>query len=245
MIASDIVTQGYREGNIIPVGTSPSAGELAEGLSALNSLVDALFGFELGEQLYEWPVPPPQRTASVAARYPLAPGACDLPATVWPYPPCNTRLMASNTTATTVYFPEKPNDGARMGLVNIGMSATLTLDANGRKIETALTKAMTFGATTTHKWLYRSDTGNWVALVALIAADASPLPSEFDNLLICGLNIRLSPRHGKTASSETVATYNSQLQKLKARYRQPTRQVSTGDVPNTTQTYGDRLDLWS
>lgn len=242
-IASSLVTSAYRQDNLIPVDQSPSTAEAAEGLAKLNRILDNLFGYELGELLMEWPVPPPQRTASVGARYPLSPTtANDLPSTVWPYPPGNVRLMCSITSVTTIYLQHFPNDGARMELANVGMTATLTLDGNGRKIEAAATLAVT-SAATTKRWFYRSDTGNWVLVATLTDSDTPYLPTEFDEYLIAELAIKLAPGHGKSPSAYTLESRNRELSKLKARYYQPTAVLGNGlDSPMTAQTYGSMFD---
>lgn len=234
-IASVIVSRAFRRDNLIPVGTNPSTAEAAEGLAMLNTIIDTLFGNEIGEPLMEWPVPPPQRTAPVAAQYPLLPPASDLLSTQYPYPPCNVRLMASNTVATTVYLQNLPNDGARVAFVNLGITANLTLDGNGRKIDSSTTVVLT-SISTNKTWFYRTDTGAWTSLATLTDSDEMPLPSEFDDYFVCQLAMTLpgaKPREG------TVETRNSTLTKLKARYRQPTNAVGGGaDMAPSWQTYG-------
>lgn len=238
-IASVLIASAYREGNLISVGGSPTTAEAAEALTLLNNFIGALFGTELGEHLSDWLVPAPQRTGTVAARFPLLPATNDPPSEVYLYPPGNSRIISHITTATTVYFPEQPNDGARMGFVQRGATATITLSGNGKTIEAATTKAILAATLTPLKWLYRADTGNWVALATLVSSDESPLPVEFDDLLICGLNIRLAPRNGKDPLNATVARYTDMLKKLKTRYKQPTAAAgSGGDIPGTAQTYG-------
>ena len=319
-----LVTYAYRESNLIAVGGSPTSAESTEGLAVLNAYLVSMFGNELGEQLYEWPVPQPQRTASVAADFPLFPAAMDLPSSIYLYPPANSRIMSALTTATTVYFPEAPSDGARMGYVNINATAALTLDGNGKLINGATTNkagstitvtiatpgvitwtghgliaGSTFQLTTTGalptglsasttyyvsstgltddtfqfsatsggssinttgsqsgvhtgwaftsgtSWLYRADTANWVPLTTLVASDQSPLPQEFDDLLVIGTNIRLCPRHGTQPSAASVQYYNTLLGKLKARYRQNMSQIG-GALPNTlTPGYYDAYNLLS
>lgn len=115
-----IVQQGYREGNLIPVGTQPSAAEMTEGLYALNRLVDCLFGYELGENLRDWLYPAPQRTAPVAARFPQAPLITLMDSAsssfITPYPPTNRRIIFGGVNGLKLYFPEQPNDGSRMAI---------------------------------------------------------------------------------------------------------------------------------
>ncbi len=236
-IASTIVAAAYRENNLIPIGTSPTTAEAAEGLTVLNNVLNTLFGHELGEQLYDWPINPPQRTAPVAAQYPQLPGASDLTPSQWPYPPTNSRLVCTNTAAATVYFPEAPSDGARMAYLPIGTPGTVTLNGNSRYIAGAATAAPGAAATT---YLYRADTGNWVALAALASGDALPLPVEFDDYFICATNLRLCPRFGKQPQPATLAVLKDMRGKLIARYRQDVAWVGGGaDLPSTYQTAGN------
>jgi hypothetical protein len=237
--AAELIQRGYREDNIVPIGESPTAAEQTEALTVLNNIISSLYGFELGEQLMDWPVPPPQRTAPVSAHFPLRPYKDDLPANVWPYPPGNTRLMTSITANTAVYLQQHPNDGARVSFVNVGMGAfTLTLNANGRLIENATTAALT-SAESPRSWFYRADLGNWQRIADLLAGDQSPFPAEFDDLLICRLSMRLAPRNGKQASDETIRRAGELLVKMKSRYRQPTPAlVQTDTFPDSHQSYG-------
>lgn len=240
--AAVLIQAAYRENNLIPIGTDPSTEEVTEGLAKLNRILDGLFGNEAGENLSEWPLPPPQRSAPVAAQYPLAPAAHDLPSNVWPYPPGNVRLMCSIITATTIYLQNLPNDGARVDLVDLGMAASLTVSGNGRLIESAAGVAaatVAFASAAAGKrWFYRTDKGTWILLATLLSTDESPFPTTFDDYLLAELNIRLCPSHGKSPLDSTSEARNRGLSKLKARYRQPTAVLNNAaDAPSTLR-YG-------
>lgn len=240
-IASDIVQQAYRENNLIPVGQSPSTAEAAEGLGLLNAVLKTLFANVIGEQLTDWLVPAPQRTDPVSANYPYLPMVSDPVSSVYLSPPDNSRIITKVPAATTIYLSQMPNDGARMGFVQKGSTATLTIDANGRTIETAATKTLVLTDTTPLQWFYRGDTGDWVALTTLVAGDTPPLPDEFDDLLITGTNLRLCPRAGKDPLVSTAARYRDMVAQAKSRYRQITP-ASGGarDIPAALQSYGPR-----
>jgi hypothetical protein len=243
MLASEIYTDAFREGNLKPIGTAPTTAEATEALARLNRLIKALYGYEAGEPLCEWRVPPPQRTASVAARYPLWPRADDISSNVWPYPPPNVRLMCSNATATTVYLPHDPSPGARIGFADVGMGATLTLNGNGRRIETTTTLAVTAG-TAAREWFYRDDLGTWQIIADLQAVDTQPFAPMFDDLLVTGLAIMLSPRFGLEPRQATVLSYKADLSKFRARYHQNTAAPGGGmDIPPTQQGYYDGRNL--
>lgn len=244
--ATDFIKEALREGNLIPVGTTPTAAQLAEGLTRFNNVLSGLFGNEVGEPLFEWPVPPPQQTSPVDARWPLYPGLSAeqmRSSDVYPYPPGNVRLMASNTTVMTVYLQHLPNDGARLGYTAVGASAFLTLDGNGRRIDGAAQASIDptdqGGA---QLWFYRGDLGQWISIRPLTLTGGSPFPAEFDDFLITALAIRMSPLYGNDPRSGTVKTYTDMLRKLKARYRQPTSALgNAADIPPTWQAYGQGI----
>jgi len=239
--ATDLLSDAYREGNITPIGTAPTTAQLTEGLKMFNRYLNSAFGFMTGEALTDWQLPKVQRTGSVAANYPLLPGSQgqDSDPTFDPsYPPANARIVWDGTTQAA-YFPETPNDGARMSFVMAkAATGTLTLYGNGRTIEGATTYASD-GTVTSRTWMYRADTANWVALADLALTDDCPFPVEFDDLWICGVAIRMAPRYNKTVQEGTVTTYRRLLATLKARYRQPPPEPTGGSqLVMTDQTFG-------
>ncbi len=159
--ATDLITYGFREGNLIAVGTTPTANQQTEALAVLNRYIKGLFGQVLGENLFDWPVPTVQRTGNVAANAPLHPGSRGERYTPNPnYPPKNARIVW-NGSSQTVYFPEAPDDGSRMMMVKASGAAasgsgSLVLNGNGRTIEGANTYT-TDGTVTQRRWLYRAD----------------------------------------------------------------------------------------
>lgn len=225
---AEIITDAYRDNNLIAVGKQPTTDEQTEGLRRLNAFFRSIFGLELGVELRDWTTPP-SRTEPIPARYSRKPLDTDLPSDVWPYPPNNSRLLLNIATATTIYFPSKPQDGSRMSLVDVASSATLTIDANGRKIEGALTKAVGAPLTEPLEWFYRADLSEWVSIKDLIVTDESPLPDDFDDFLILALSTRLSARVGKTASIAR-ADLKRMTRKLKTRYRQAKEPTLASDL---------------
>lgn len=228
--ATDLITAGFRENNLVPVGKTPTAAEQVEGLQALNRYLNSAYGFVVGEGLVDWPVPAIQRTGNVAANPPLLPGSkSGLRAHDRAYPPQNARVVWDGSTQT-VYFPETPDDGARMALVqasgaSAGNSGTLTLDGNGRTIEGADTYT---GGVSGRKWFYRSDLADWRALVDLELTDDCPFPPEFDDFWICCIAIRLSPRYGKKVQEGTAVTFKRMKAMIQARYAQDAPGTSGG-----------------
>jgi len=228
--------------NVIPVGMTPSVAQAAEGLKVLNRFLQSVFGFLMGEPLSDWHVPFDQRSGTVAADYPFLPGA-QKPLTVAnnAYPPPNRRIVWDGSTRT-VYFPDKPSDGARMQLVKASganaTAGTLTLDGNGNFIEDAATTSPT--GDDTLSWLYRADLANWMALATLSGTDEMIFPEELDDLWPCAVAIRLSPRYGKALLAGTTETYKRMLDTLRTRYQQAGQEGSRGDelVPAAESYYG-------
>lgn len=266
-LASSIIQDAYREGNLIAVGVSPTTAEQAEALRKLNRFIAGVYGEELGENLADWPIPLPQRTAPIAANFPQLPYPMGLDGDLMGvplvsslsnefafYPPSNSRIIFGGVTGTC-YFPEAPSDGARMAIVQ-GSGAgdggavgqVLTLNGNGRTIETANTKTFTFAspAAAPVQWLYRADLGDWVKIsFALALTDDIGFPFDLDDLWVCMLAIRLAPAYTKTTAPETSATAMKMLKKLKARYRQAgTTIYKSGDIPNSFQSYAGSRPWW-
>lgn len=255
-VAGDIIQAALRETNIIPIGTTPSGAEQTEALDTLNRLISSIMGYELGEPLQDWVFPAPQRTAPVAANYPQfpyplsnypevmpIPYGYDPAFNQTPYPPSNSRIVFGGLSGT-LYFPEQPADGARMGLIQgsgagDGGSAgsVLTLDGNGRTIEG--TPQITLTDPVPQKnWFYRADLGDWIALQTLGVNDTMPFPQEFDDFFVTMLAIRLAPRYGKTVQPESVKYALDALKRLKAKYAQTGVTVyKAEDIPRTLQGY--------
>lgn len=217
---SEIVNQAYREGNFVAVGELPTAAEVSEAIPLLNRLISSFFGHELGELVREWPAP--------AVGYPTAPirwqltptGPAASGAEPWIYPPGNVRMIVSITSAKTIYFPVNPQDGARISYVDVGSTAALTLDGNGRTIEEQTSITGSPPADGKRTWFYRADLGDWIQLKTLVAADDVPLPEEFDDLFITGLAIRIAPRYGVKMDESVVARFVDMIGRAKHRFKQ-------------------------
>lgn len=213
--AQDIIQQAYRELNLIAIGKDPNTAQLAEGLTLLNQIYTYVVGGPAGEFLYNWPL----------GNY----GREDIYQFEWDTlqitnPPINSRLVATNESALTIYFPPAGvvSDGSRMGVIDpFGRLATvpLVLDGNGFTIENTAT--VTINTNNTDKtWLFRGDLGDWVLLNTLIETDTSPFPDEFDPYFSMLLSLRISPRSGVEWSKETQAFFNTIKNKFEARYIQ-------------------------
>lgn len=213
-LISSLITDAYREGNILPLRKAPNADQVAEALRLYNQNLLSIYGGDAGEELTDWP---------------LGNFGIDDPTYVFPYtadriarPTINQRLIATNTAALTIYLTPYPQDGARMGIADpFGRLAAfpVTLDANGRTIEGAATKVLNVNGTF-QEWFYRADKGGWVKLTSLLSVDDNPFPADFDAFFYIGLALRLNPRYGREMDPQTATVFKTERRQFVARYLQ-------------------------
>lgn len=211
-LISSIIADAYRESNLIALGREPTAGQVTEGLRLLNALFSAVLGDEAGEGLRDWPLGNYGREIADTAltEYQRA------------HPPINHRLIAVNDEAITVYLTPAPQDGSRMSILDpFGRLATapVVLDANGRTIDGTATKTLDTNGLAT-EWFYRADLGDWVTVTPKLETDEMPFPSDFDNLWMIMLAIRLNPRYGRSLNELSASVFKSERQKFISRYLQ-------------------------
>lgn len=255
--AQGIIIGSYRELNITPIGVSPTTAQLTEGLYRLNGYLRIIFGQQLGELLQDWEVPFQQRTAPVAANFPQNPYPLNQDAMFmglplsggsgtefWPYPPKNSRLIIGPLAApTTVYFPEQPDDGSRMAIVQGGLATpgiVVTLDANSRTIGGARTFPFTTASPTPvgMRWIYRADIADWRPVASLALTDEMPFPDDMDEYFILSLARRLAPPNDKTLSPESMLMLKEAQSIFKARYRQEgTTVYGAADIPTSYESF--------
>lgn len=221
-LISSIITDAYREGNILPLRKAPDVLQVAEALRLYQQNVRSIYGGDAGEGLSDWPL---------GAFGVDEPGIVD-PRTpdIIQRPAINQRLLATNTAALTAYLTPYPQDGARMAIADpYGRLAAfpVTLDANGRTIEGNPTLVLNVDGTF-QEWFYRADKGDWVKLTALVEADDNPFPDDFDIFCICGLAMRLNPRYGRAMDAQTAAAFKTNRRQFIARYLQ-SRPLEIGD----------------
>lgn len=217
-----IIKDAYRESNMIAKGVEPDSDQSAEALTLLNRILAGVYGNEVGDPLFDWPVGQDGMVDAIAHTWTV---------NDWSYLLPNVRVVAQHTAAQTLYLPPDPADGARVAIVDPGnrlATRNLTLDGNGRTIEGAATLLLNTDGLN-RSWFYRGDLGGWVRLSELTnAADEEfPFPQEFDDYFITSLAARLNPRYGRALTDETVAALTSTLSRLRARYRQ--RQIIPAD----------------
>lgn len=213
-VISSIITDAYREGNILPLRKAPDAYQVTEALRLFNSNIRAIYGDEAGEGLTDWPLGTfNYESPNYGPEY--TPYAIE-------HPSINRRLVVTNTEAKTIYLTPFPQDGARMGIADpFGRLATVpvTLDANGRTIEDNPTLLLDQDGTFA-EWFYRADLGQWVRISSLTEGSECPFPNDFDNFFIIGLAMRLNPRYGREMDEQTAHVFKSERRKFVARYLQ-------------------------
>jgi len=230
--ASELVTQAYRDGNLIGIKDAPTSEQMTEGLDLLGDYFESLLGYELGEFNFDWPTPP-STTSPVPARFPLLPLGRELPSDVWPYPPSNVRVLLSIVANTTIFLPQDPDDGARILLVNLDSASTfsLTIEGNGRLIQGAAKITELATALDQRHLFYRADLGGWQVIAEFISTTDSPLPRLYDRLLSMGTLEYLMPRYGKDITSVQQKTMRRLVKRLKSQYRQSVGQPSADPQP--------------
>lgn len=236
-----IITDTFREAGILATGEEPDADQLDEALRRLNTLYKSLFGAELGEPL----LPVNYGTQGLTNSFALDEDqASEINST---YVPSNSRLIFNIGSAVTLYLPPKPMDGARFGVIdNSGNLATynVTVDANGRKIESASTLTLNTNSLN-REWFYRADLAEWKRVADLLVGDESPLPAEFDDFLVTLLAFRLNPRYGAETDQNMIEILKRMRRLFRARYRQVTEMPSEAALYRLTthKTYAFKDDF--
>lgn len=223
-----IIADALRESGILPLGGTPDAPAEAEGLRRLSSIISSLIGAELGENLVSVSYGSNGITTKEGLK---ADEKLSLDAT---YVPSNSRIIANIEEASTLFLNPTPRPGSRFAVIDAsGSFATyaLTINANGRKIESAATLPLST-AGLVREWFYRDDLADWVRVTDMTLDTLVPFPSEFDEFLVTMLAIRLNPRYGQAVAAETQATLARWRNLFRARYRQTVEVLSdTGMTP--------------
>ena len=213
-LISSIIADAFRESNILPLGKAPSANQSTEALRLYNATINAIYGGDAGENLTDWPL---GNFGRESPQYDL--GYTDYSID---HPNINRRLIAVNEAAKTVYLTLWPQDGSRMGIADpFGRLAAfpVTLNANGRTIETAATVVLNTNGLN-REWFYRADLGEWVRLTNLILTDALPFPEKFDSFFTIMLAVRLNPRYGRMLDPQSMEVLKAGRRDFIARYLQ-------------------------
>lgn len=228
MTAQDAIDAAFLEGGVKQIGDTPTSAERTAALSRLNAIWLGLFGNEIGPRLTDFQVPFAQRTytAPVEAANQGFPANLSPAGSVVQYPtgnrqhpvvPMDARIICKATVAEVLYLYEQPADGAMLAYADNLAGADLTLDANGRKIEGAVSVTLTPGSTA-RRWFYRADLADWRLVEPLDLADDLPLPAEFDDFFVTALAIRLSALNGAQPMPGTTMQFDKLRSQIAARY---------------------------
>lgn len=218
---SQIITDAFRQSNLLGLGATPTSNQETEALRYLNRLVKSVYGNEAGENLEPFPVG--RNGISRPSGYPWW---NDVPDNDW-FVPENTRVMLNLESSLGLYLHPDPDDGARFGVVDVsGNLATypVTVYGNGRMIEGSPSVTLNTDDLNS-EWFYRGDLGNWVKYAPLLVGDTFPFPEEFDDFFITMLAIRLNPSYGISIDEQSSFMMNRSKTQLRARYASniPTR----------------------
>lgn len=218
-LVSSIISDAFRESNMLPLGKESTPNQSAEALRLYNAILAATYGGEAGEPLSDWPLGQFQRENAL------------------PYsdrrlyhPPINVRLIAANTVPQTVWLTPRPQDGARMGVADpySRLSAVpVTLDGNGRPIEGAPTLVLDTDGIF-REWIYRADLAAWLRIGDLTGDSENPFPADFDMMFVILLAMRLNPRYGRALDEQSIAMLKQNKRQFVARYLQ-SRPLETDD----------------
>lgn len=241
---ASIISDAFRETNLIPLGVTPTSVQSAEAFRLLSTIVASVFGSDIGENLNPFPLG--RNNIQSPQGYPWWNNS--IPGNV--FVPSNRRIMCNLTGAGLINLDPTPDDGARMGVVDVsGNFATnpLTINGNGRNIEGVASKTYNTSGMT-QEWIYREDLGNWVLLTPIDINGSMPLPPEFDDYFIIMLAVRLNPRYGASMSSASMMTLKNITSQLNARYSQSTTQVGSEiglvRLTNSYRYYGRGQDMY-
>jgi hypothetical protein len=193
----ELVTQAFRENNLIQVGDVPDGAEYAEAELRLVRFIRSLFGYEFGDTLENISV-----TSSSESLNP------------------NSRIILGATSPVSVTLSDHPNDGERFGVLDPkGLLTSFAVIAGAGTIEEEDEVELTT-ANVNAEWFYRADVGNWYRVTDLTADDESPFPVEFDDLLVTWLAMRIAPQTGAQTKPEGVQVYNRIKKMFNSRFKQ-------------------------
>jgi len=219
-LVSEIIKDAFREANLIPITQSPTANEQDEALRLLNRFVRSVFGNEVGEKLQSYSIGDNNVISD------------DLPFvfdfTTPYYVPLNARLVANLTASTTINLNPEPEDGSRVAIVDVSGNFSvfpLTIKGNGRQIDSA-TSAVLSTDYINKEWFYRADIGSWMLVTDLTLEDTFPFPTEFEDMFVIGLALRLNPRNGASVDDQSMLNFRRQRNLFRSRYAQKSEQLS-------------------
>lgn len=238
-LVSEIITDAYRQSNLLAIGTTPTAEQQTEALRYLNRIVKSVFGNEAGDPLTAFPL-----GGDNISRPSGYPWWGNQPDNDW-FVPKNIRVMCNLTQTINLYLHPDPDNGSRFAVQDVSenfSSYNVNVHGNGRLIEGAFNTVLTADGTN-KEWFYRDDIGSWVLLSPVSLSDTFPFPEEFDFFFIIQLAIAVNPAYDAELNTQTQLTYQRALKQLRARYAQHIPVRSELGLIRMPRVAADR-DLW-
>ncbi len=215
-LTSQIISDAYRQSNLIAVGASPTTAESTEALRYLNRLVKSSLGDEVGEPLTAIPI-----GGANIGRPAGYPWYGTIPDQEW-FVPKNTRVVFNLAEPVDLYLHPAPNDGSRFAVTDPGETLATynaTIHGNGQRIDGELSISLYVNGYDA-QWVYRADLAEWLIYAPLLEDTVFPFPEEFDDYFITLLAIRLNPSYGATLDDQSNMIFQRAGKQLKARYAQ-------------------------
>lgn len=217
-VVSQIITDSFRQSNLLALGVIPTALQQEEALRFLGRIVKSVFGNEAGDPFTSFPIG--NNNIEQPAGYPWW---NTVPGNDW-FVPLNTRLIFNLNCAIPqgISLHPDPEDGSRFAAID--SSGTLaefpiTIFGNGRMIEGQ--QSIVLGTDgLDQEWFYRADLSNWQKTSPLLAEDTFPFPEEFDDFFITMLSLRLNPSYGSNLDPQSQLVLTRSRTQLRARYTQ-------------------------
>lgn len=215
-LVSTIISDAFRQSNLLALGVSPTTAQSDEALRYLNRIVKGVFGKEAGENFTSMPVG--RANISRPSGYPWY---NDVPDSDW-FVPENVRLVFNLENSLDIYLSPRPDDGARFAVIDpAGNLATypVTVYGNGRLIEDVESIVLNTDGYS-GEWFYRADLSTWKLYSPLLTSDTFPFPEEFDDFFITLLAVRLNPSYGASLDEQSDMMMKRAQNILRARYTQ-------------------------
>lgn len=236
---TQIITDAFRQSNLIALGVSPTTAQQDEALRYLQRIVKSVFGNEAGEQLSAFPIG--SKSISRPSGYPFWDG---IPDQDW-YVPKNTRVMLNLTYSVPLYLTPQPDDGTRFAVIDVSNNLEtypVVLHGNGALIEGQTQTTLNINGFDA-EWFYRADLGEWKRYAPITLIDTFPFPEEFDDFFITMLALRLNPAYGATIDDQSQLVLNRARSQLRSRYTQSLTQRSELGLIRAAKVSADR-DAW-
>lgn len=212
---SELITDSYRQSNVLAIGASPTSNQQIEALRYLNRLVLSVLGNEVANELS--PIGIGRNNINRPQGFPWYD---QTPGNDW-FIPKNTQLMFNLEDPVSLYLHPQPDDGSRFAVSDVSRNLNtnpVTLFGNGRQIE-GLDSIVLDTDGLDAQWFYRQDTANWHKLSPLSNLDVFPFPEAFDFYFITLLAMHLNPAYDVELTPAVAGIFNRSKTQFQARYQ--------------------------